>query len=226
MWRLTDEAIREGVKSTTRYRSKQPNKRGHRSHNPLPQRQASGAKGGVASRRSAKRRSQRTADAYGGHHLNHQHRLDPYTMCRSVPAGYDHNVGFEANNAVDIPYPFSPAPSSYYGSEMDFSPSTPETNFGAPLMPSGMEMNMTPYVGSPLAQSPLSQDGSSLPYNDAYVMHQDPSEPLFYATDGSLSPEASEPTTPPDAQMDCYSELSSSMDHPFYFDDISNTYQE
>jgi len=56
MWRLTPEALIEGVKSTTRYRSKQPNKRGHRTHHPQPQRQASGAKGGHASRRSARSR--------------------------------------------------------------------------------------------------------------------------------------------------------------------------
>ncbi|KAH6639140.1 hypothetical protein C7974DRAFT_449069 [Boeremia exigua] len=51
MWRLTPASLREGVKSTTRYRSKAPHKRTtHRT--PLPQRQASGAKGGQASRRS------------------------------------------------------------------------------------------------------------------------------------------------------------------------------
>ncbi|KAF2732944.1 winged helix DNA-binding domain-containing protein, partial [Polyplosphaeria fusca] len=51
MWKLTNEAIQEGVKSTTRYRSKQPNKRGHRMGQPQPQRQASGAKGGQAAKR-------------------------------------------------------------------------------------------------------------------------------------------------------------------------------
>jgi hypothetical protein len=77
MWRLTDEAIREGVKSTTRYRSKQPNKRSHRTQQPQPQRQASGAKGGQAARRSANlRRSKR---------MNGQYRNDPY-ISRSVPA--------------------------------------------------------------------------------------------------------------------------------------------
>jgi hypothetical protein len=77
MWRLTDETIREGVKSTTRYRSKQLNKRAHRTQQPQPQRQASGAKGGQAARRSANlRRSKR---------MNGQYRNDPY-ISRSVPA--------------------------------------------------------------------------------------------------------------------------------------------
>ncbi|KAF1981945.1 hypothetical protein K402DRAFT_425018 [Aulographum hederae CBS 113979] len=92
LWRLTDKAIREGVKSTTRYRSKQPNKRPPRSHHPDPTRQASGARGGQAAKKSARlRRSARLqeggllaenvggyTDAAGasgsiyGHHLHQQ----------------------------------------------------------------------------------------------------------------------------------------------------------
>ncbi|KAF2623070.1 hypothetical protein BU25DRAFT_401237, partial [Macroventuria anomochaeta] len=41
MWRLTPAALREGVKSTTRYRSKAANKRSSSRTQPLPQRQAS-----------------------------------------------------------------------------------------------------------------------------------------------------------------------------------------
>ena len=79
MWRLTDEAIREGVKSTTRYRSKQPNKRGHRTQQPQPQRQASGAKGGQAARRSARmKRSGRMQDT--SHVPCPQHSIRPTTV--------------------------------------------------------------------------------------------------------------------------------------------------
>lgn len=61
MWRLTPQAIRDGVKSTTRYRSKVPNKRSSRSHHPAPQRQASGAKGGRQTRRTHNRQKVREA---------------------------------------------------------------------------------------------------------------------------------------------------------------------
>ncbi|KAH9860990.1 hypothetical protein IAQ61_010726 [Plenodomus lingam] len=82
MWRLSESAIREGVKSTTRYRSKAPNKRGQRSHFPQPQRQASGSKGGQAARRSVRmRRSNRMQ-------LQQEYRSNPYAN-RSVPAAFD-----------------------------------------------------------------------------------------------------------------------------------------
>lgn len=60
-WRLSEQALRDGrVQSTTRFRNKQPNKRGSKSHNPAPHRQASGARGGEMARRAAVvRRSER-----------------------------------------------------------------------------------------------------------------------------------------------------------------------
>ncbi|OJD40494.1 forkhead domain-containing protein [Diplodia corticola] len=61
MWCLTSEAIREGVKSTTRYRKKEQHKRGSKhshnpNHRPSAQRQAAGARGGDATKRSTERR--------------------------------------------------------------------------------------------------------------------------------------------------------------------------
>ncbi|PSN65121.1 hypothetical protein BS50DRAFT_497536 [Corynespora cassiicola Philippines] len=126
MWRLTEEAIREGVKSTTRYRSKQPNKRGQRSHNPQPQRQASGAKGGQAARRSAKlRRSNRINEAY---------RSEPFS--RSVPAEF----GPIFNTEATMPYP----PSPYYGSEGDFIYSPSFDDFGGTLINAPLDMFSMP----------------------------------------------------------------------------------
>ncbi|KAH7024251.1 hypothetical protein B0J12DRAFT_386406 [Macrophomina phaseolina] len=64
MWRLTEEAIREGVKSTTRYR-KPHSKRGAKNphgqfhHPPAAQRQAAGSKGGQAARRQTQRQQQK-----------------------------------------------------------------------------------------------------------------------------------------------------------------------
>lgn len=62
MWRLTDQAIREGVKSTTRYRSKAPNKRAARSHAPAPLRRTSSTRSGQVPRKSSRpRRSERVS---------------------------------------------------------------------------------------------------------------------------------------------------------------------
>lgn len=56
IWVLQDWAVKEGVKSTTRYRKPPPFRRAHRSGIPAPQRQLSGAKGGRAARKSARQR--------------------------------------------------------------------------------------------------------------------------------------------------------------------------
>lgn len=60
IWVLEESALVEGVKSTTRYRKHNPNKKVGKSETPAPQRQRSGAKGGKAARKAAKmRRSSR-----------------------------------------------------------------------------------------------------------------------------------------------------------------------
>ncbi|GIJ99254.1 hypothetical protein Aspvir_001384 [Aspergillus viridinutans] len=57
-WRLTDEAYRKGIQSTTRYRKQANHKRPLGSDTPAPQRQRSGAKGGKATKIAAKYRGQ------------------------------------------------------------------------------------------------------------------------------------------------------------------------
>ncbi|PIB03126.1 Fork-head transcriptional regulator 2 [Cercospora beticola] len=57
LWRLTDEALRGGVISTTRYR-KDPKRKPERRATPAPNRQASGAKGGQATRDASRLRQQ------------------------------------------------------------------------------------------------------------------------------------------------------------------------
>ncbi|KAF4157066.1 hypothetical protein CNMCM6069_005964 [Aspergillus lentulus] len=57
-WRLTDEAYRKGIQSTTRYRKQANHKRPLGSDPPAPQRQRSGAKGGKANKIAAKYRGQ------------------------------------------------------------------------------------------------------------------------------------------------------------------------
>ncbi|KIW89840.1 uncharacterized protein Z519_09269 [Cladophialophora bantiana CBS 173.52] len=58
VWMLTDEAIKNGVQSTTRYRKSGAGKKTLRGRIPAIQRQRAGAKGGRAARHSAKRRYQ------------------------------------------------------------------------------------------------------------------------------------------------------------------------
>ncbi|KAL8797033.1 MAG: hypothetical protein Q9195_000804 [Heterodermia aff. obscurata] len=53
IWVLADSALQEGVKSTTRYRKQNSNKKGLKTDHPAPQRQLSGAKGGKAAKKSA-----------------------------------------------------------------------------------------------------------------------------------------------------------------------------
>ncbi|PYI26941.1 hypothetical protein BP00DRAFT_318131, partial [Aspergillus indologenus CBS 114.80] len=55
-WRLTEEAVKYGVQSTTRYRKQASNKKTSSSDPPAPQRQRSGAKGGKATKIKAKLR--------------------------------------------------------------------------------------------------------------------------------------------------------------------------
>jgi hypothetical protein len=142
MWRLTEEAIREGVKSTTRYRSKQPNKRAQRTQHPQPQRQASGAKGGQAARRSANmKRSKRIHD---------HNRNEPY-ISRSVPAAFDPCY------SINAPILYAP----YYTSDLYTSPHV-NNDYVSPHLGNGLEVFPPAqlYTGLPggdayvLAQSP------------------------------------------------------------------------
>lgn len=174
MWRLTTEALRDGVKSTTRYRSKQPNKRGHRSSNPQPQRQASGAKGGQAARRAAKmRRSQRVHDGYL--------RSDPYSYT-SAPATYE-QPSLDSPTEMTFPYP----PSPYFASELDYNNPYNLAHFDSPIMAPGMGMQVQSQL--PWMQSPHEVE-------NAYVLPQDSQETLFYGADDSPSPTDPDPPTP------------------------------
>ncbi|KAI9367127.1 hypothetical protein BJX61DRAFT_538315 [Aspergillus egyptiacus] len=90
-WRLTEEAIREGVQSTTRYRKQTNYRKPVASDPPAPQRQRSGAKGGKATKITARFRSNGASTvsmspdeyrrererAYRQHqqYQQHQHRL-------------------------------------------------------------------------------------------------------------------------------------------------------
>ena len=62
LWRLTDEAIKKGIQSTTRYRKQANQKKDLGSEPPAPQRQRSGAKGGKVTKITTKFRGPSNAD--------------------------------------------------------------------------------------------------------------------------------------------------------------------
>lgn len=194
MWRLTEEAKQHGVKSTTRYRSKQPNKRGHRS-GLYPQKQRAGAIGG----RNAKKqlRHRRMNDAY---------RSEPY-QSRSIPTPATFDSVYNSEMAMFARSPYYSSSSS----EIDHL-EYPNDTFGNPVevcrpgmmhdtYTHGLPTHGLPTHGLPMVSSP--HGSSPLGAYDAYIqMPSDPAEPLFTA---SPSPTASEPRTPPDSDTHgCY----------------------
>jgi hypothetical protein len=65
VWILTEDAVRHGVQSTTRYRKHGSNKKTNRTRTPAPLRQRSGAKGGRAARRAARLRREEQMNRQG-----------------------------------------------------------------------------------------------------------------------------------------------------------------
>ena len=194
MWRLTPAALREGVKSTTRYRSKAPNKRSSHRTQPLPQRQASGAKGGHAARRAANfRRSQRAREL--GYHTPPQAglpRSEPYTGYGTEwedTSVYTPSSSYPSR--VDSPYSqmsFSP-----YHAPKDNAPFSPMLGMASHLMSPSRSYSSTPATPT----TPMSMSHTGLPLGDtAYVLEQAPGERLF---SGSPTPSVDEPITPTDA---------------------------
>jgi len=218
MWRLSADAIREGVKSTTRYRSKVPNKRGYRSHHPQPQRQASGSKGGHAARRSVRmRRSNRMQDGGGGGYTS-----DPYAS-RRVPAAFDAmyvqglGVGGTGLGGVGARELYSPSPGYASHDDMDFYPKDLSADFaGHPT--GGMHLDFFtpchdhdhvhghhhddiarpyPYTSAPLPPHGLPQvmhSALGLSEQPAFLFEHGPTEALF--ADASSPASLDEPCTP------------------------------
>lgn len=196
MWRLTDEAIREGVKSTTRYRTKLPNKRGRVSQLPQPQRQASGARGSQTAKRTARlRRSERGRGGPGAGGSGGASQA-----ARSVP---NYNTALDRLSPWEMPLPHPPSP--YYSSELDFGqPSTPES-----------------FVSS----YSVGSVGSHAVYPDqAFMLPCSPDEPLFYS-EGSPSTSGDDPMTPSSVDGDWPFGLTIDMPETYGTDDIDSSYQ-
>lgn len=193
MWRLTEAALIEGVKSTTRYRSKAPNKRSHRTQ-PQPQRQASGAKGGHAARRAANlRRSQRAREA--GMYHRPTPSSDPYSNDGYASEWEDNAFHTPSvySSCVDSPYSQMSIP---YQPRRDDAAFPPDVSFSPMLgMTSHLVSPPRSYASTPATPtSPLSRGFMS--GDAAHVLEQHLGEPLF---GDSPTPSADSPVTPVNA---------------------------
>lgn len=180
MWRLTAEAAKNGVRSTTRYRSKQPNKRGHRTGH-YPQRQRAGAIGGIKAKKAALQRKARLHDSY---------RSDAY-QSRSVPTPATFDALYTPNLALqNTPYP----PSPYYSSS---SSEVDALDYATSYSSSPLQMPQSLHPMHSFGSLPMlshHQDVQASPFADSvFNLPPDPSEPLFT---NSPTPPASEPRTP------------------------------
>ncbi|KAK7186611.1 fork head domain-containing protein [Paraphaeosphaeria sporulosa] len=181
MWKLTQDALANGVKSTTRYRSKQPNKRGHRTSHYL-QRQRAGAVGGRSAKKQLRHRA-RMHDAY---------RSDPYqTSSRSMPTPATFDSSFFSDISGFEMYPSSPSFYSPSGSEIDAMEYQPNA-YGT-----ASEQRMSQQIFHDLPSAPVSSS-SLASYSDGYIkLPSDPAMPLFTRSPTDTpSPSASEPRTP------------------------------
>jgi hypothetical protein len=167
MWRLTPTALRDGVKSTTRYRTKA--KRPTNRSQPHPQRQASGAKGGNASRQATiNRRAQRARE------------LSHHGPTSGTPRSGLYN-GYSSDFREETPYssPSScPSRSNTPYSQMSYSPCDMPTD-GTPFSPMlGMASHLLPPQGS-YTSSPASPATPAFVGDGAEYDMEVPIEPLF-----------------------------------------------
>ena len=120
IWVLEPTAVEEGVKSTTRYRKCNSNRKTGKGDQPAPQRQRSGAKGGKAAKKAAKtRRSAR----FGAHtKLRYVQTASVVSPAISISATENPNrmipeAGFEHSH--HMPYYLSTPTSSSNSSAVD-----------------------------------------------------------------------------------------------------------
>lgn len=151
MWRLSPTALIEGVKSTTRYRSKHPSKRGARNSYHAPQ----------LTRQSSAARSNRRA--------TRSHRPDDRYALRSIPAAYDQN---DPSTSHPASYYNGPDGNQYQPTDIDFAYT--HNRFGSPVP--GHTLFSSPALS--YANSPLSPGMPGI--GDAgFVLDQSPSASLF-----------------------------------------------
>ncbi|KAF1816640.1 hypothetical protein P152DRAFT_131005 [Eremomyces bilateralis CBS 781.70] len=241
MWRLDEDAVREGVKSTTRFRTKQGNKRNGRSHHPAPQRQASGAKGGQATKRNARLRRSGKLDRMDevpslnmtnpAYRYSYPHGLPQVDLPSQPSFAYDaHDLLFTTSTpplTAPSPYYTPPSQPSPYHEDPGMVASRPQTSAAA----TDERTPPTP-VSSVFGEhkfSPAALDGSAAasPIHEginegihALEFKLKPGEPLFYDSPPS---DTNSPVTPQslDWQMDLASMVPSTFDPPLCHDDFN-----
>lgn len=103
IWVLEESALVEGVRSTTRYRKHNPNRKGGKGETPAPQRQRSGAKGGKAARKSARMRRSSRMD-----------ELNPFRLEEVTPTVFNSTSMFESHTRTIVDTSFSSDSMPYY----------------------------------------------------------------------------------------------------------------
>lgn len=103
IWVLEESALTEGVKSTTRYRKYNPNKRVGKGQTPTSQRQRSGAKGVKAARKSNKTRTSSRMD-----------EPRPFRLEEDTPAIFNSSSMMEIHARGMFDTPFSSDSMPYY----------------------------------------------------------------------------------------------------------------
>lgn len=103
IWVLEESALVEGVKSTTRYRKHNQNRKGGKGESPAPLRQRSGAKGGKAAKKSAKMRTS-----------SRMYEQNPYRLEEDIPAGFNSTPMLESHVRRIVDTSFSSDSMPYY----------------------------------------------------------------------------------------------------------------
>ena len=162
IWVLEESALTEGVKSTTRYRKHNPNKKVGKGETAVPQRQRSGAKGGKAARKSAKmRRSSRMDEPR------------PFSLEEDAPAVFNSTSMMESHS-------FSSDSTPYY-----LQTSTPPVE---PLLPEDHHYSYPGTVIYPLTSPDVTYPSTSPDVTypstspDITYPSTSPDEGLFYET--------------------------------------------
>ena len=120
VWILTEDAIRHGVQSTTRYRKHGSNKKTNRARIPALLRQRSGAKGGRAARRAAKLRREEQMNRRSSNPNSQSSRLQTFYGLQDTDRTSQDADQFSIaspltpQNEQVIPFPQSSDSSSFY----------------------------------------------------------------------------------------------------------------
>nr|POE68813.1 forkhead box protein o4 [Quercus suber] len=159
-WKLTDEAIREGIQSTTRYR-KTPKQNKTRKGVPAIKRQQSGAKGGQATKRATRARLARQRLEDEQRLREQQQPWQPYQQ----QSGRSPSI-IQSHGPVQ---PYSSQGADFHAATPQQQPDTFPSNFGMtsspiqlqqtppymPLFDSPDQVHVSPALGLPnLSQSP------------------------------------------------------------------------